>query len=83
MSDAFRLYRKKITETVIKKITPLIYNPSEGEMKGMLNITRYILDIPVEAATSKEEKEILKLQAIEDIETVRISLITKQLVKED
>jgi hypothetical protein len=82
MSDAFRLYRKKVIEVIVNHTSPLLYSHTEGsELAGSLGLAKRIISIPLNNVT-EEITEDIKIDLIKDMEDLKISLIQKQIMED-
>jgi hypothetical protein len=80
--DAFRVYRKKLIETVVTYAVPLMYSDNmPGEMRGVLDISKKIISIPIDNVSENAADEI-RLEVAKDMEDLKISMIQKRIMKD-
>ena len=84
LSDEFRRYRKAQINEVVKFIRPMLIAPFDGhttlQLKGALDMARKLMKLPDTFTLSKEIKERIKAELVEDMKEFEVKFVRSHLL---
>lgn len=81
LSDEFRRYRKAQVLEVVNHVRSMILSPENTmELKGALDMARKLMKLPSTFTLSKEVKERIKAELLEDMKEFEVKFVRSHLV---